>query len=355
MEDKIRVMVVDDSAFMRRILSNIINSDEQLTVVATAMNGEDAIKKIPIIEPDVITLDVIMPKMNGLETLKYIMEHFPKPVIMISSQTDEHSDVTIRCFEMGAIDVIHKPSGSVSLDIYKKQNLIFEKIKYAANANLQIDNNKVEESVHIKFAKFEDFEGIRTIVGVGISTGGPKTLFKIIPMFPEKLGAPILISQHMPENFTKSFADRLNELSSLYVKEAEDGEIVKNNTVYIAKGGHQLLLRNSGEHYFLRVSKLPETIYKPSVDLMFNSISENFSGYIVGVIMTGMGKDGSEGLKRIQSKDGYIIAQDKETSVVCGMPCAARKAVKVDKVLAYNKIPAEVVRIISEKKVSNAV
>ncbi len=346
MGEKIKVMVVDDSAFMRRALSNIINSDDNLLVVATAINGDDAIKKIPIVKPDVITLDVIMPKMNGLETLKYIMEHFPTPVVMVSSQTDENSDVTVRCLELGALDVVHKPSGSVSLDMYKKENLIIEKIIHAAKANLNAHKEEKTPEILKSINKSND-SGIKNIVGLGISTGGPKTLLNIIPALPEKLGAPVLIAQHMPENFTKSFADRLNELSRIYVKEAEDGEDLKNNVVYIAKGGHQLLL-NKGRHgYFLKVDKLPETIYKPSVDLLLSSIAENFNGKMIGIVMTGMGSDGSIGLKRLKDKGGYAIVQDKETSVVCGMPCAARKVVKVDKVLPFNKIPEEIVKFLN--------
>ena len=344
----ISVMVVDDSAFMRKILSDLINSSKDLKVVATSHNGKDAIVKIPIVKPDVITLDIIMPEMDGIETLKYIMAHFPTPVIMVSSLTDDNSKETTEALILGAVDFVHKPSGSISLDMYKKKEQLIEKIKAAAKSNLQIYKEDLKKGKvnKVKITKNYIKNEIESIIGIGISTGGPRALLNMIPLFPENIGAPILISQHMPERFTKSFAERLDEVSTIKVKEAEDGEELKNDIVYIAKGNHHLLLKrkdNDGK-YILRTPKEPETIYKPSVDLMFESIAKNFSGNIIGIIMTGMGNDGSKGLVYVKEKGGYIIAQNEETCVVFGMPSSAIKEGIVDIVIPYMSIPEIVLK-----------
>lgn len=238
----IRVLVVDDSAFMRKMISDFLTEEKQIEVIGTARNGEEALKKIELLKPDVITLDIEMPVMNGTDTLRKIIELYQLPVIMVSSQTQQGKECTINCLEIGAFDFITKPSGSISLDLYKIKEQLVERViaaglsgqqKAAAPAVIRPEPKRIAKPAVSQSKSGTD----RHIVCIGTSTGGPRALQKVIPKLPKDLNAPVVVVQHMPEGFTASLADRLNHLSDIHVKEAKDGEAALNGCVYIAPGG----------------------------------------------------------------------------------------------------------------------
>jgi two-component system, chemotaxis family, protein-glutamate methylesterase/glutaminase len=348
---KINVLVVDDSAFMRKLITDFLEEDDRLQVIGTARNGQDALKKTEELHPDVMTLDVEMPVMNGIETLEYIMKTNPIPVVMLSSTTYEGAYNTVLAMQYGAIDFVAKPSGAISLDLHKVKEQLIEKVILASKANLhtfEIDerptfpqntrllsdkNNRIElcssngnNAVSVKQAK--------SIVCIGTSTGGPKALQEVLTRLPKGLGVPILIVQHMPPGFTKSLASRLNSLSDLNVKEAEDGEILQKDTVYIAPGGYHMIVRKVGTALRAHLDKSePRKGHRPSVDVLFESISQLKDYKKIAVILTGMGTDGTEGLKALKSVGNtFAIAESEETSIVYGMPKSAIGASLVDEV-----------------------
>ena len=313
----IKVLVVDDSAFMRQLITDLLSNDNRIKVVGTARNGQEAIEKIKALSPDCVTLDIEMPIMDGIETLKEIMTHHPLPVIMLSSTTKEDAYNTIRAMEIGAFDFVSKPSGSISLDLYKVIDELIQKIIETKHVNLT--RLKVAEPFKKLIEKpkrpitSQLHRNTRKIVLIGTSTGGPRALEKVLTQIPKDLDAPILIVQHMPGGFTKSLAQRLNHACAIHVKEAENGEILSNGVAYIAPGGKHLLVRQVGKTLACELSDLPEeTRHRPSVNILFQSASKLKNIKKVAVILTGMGSDGSEGLKDLkQSKDVYAIAESE--------------------------------------------
>jgi two-component system chemotaxis response regulator CheB len=339
-----KVLVVDDSAFMRKALSIMIESDPSLEVVGSARDGNEAIEKVESLNPDLVTLDVEMPRMGGLEALKSIMESNPVPVLMVSSMTNEGAGATLDALELGAIDFIPKKLSYVSLDILKIKEELLSKIKHIAKRKHVLmarykcfkackTASKIASSVapppiinsenRIKFAKkyTNRLSHPINIIAIGCSTGGPMALQKIIPGIPPSIPSPIIIAQHMPETFTASLAERLNVLSRINVKEAENNEPVEIGTVYIAPGGKHLLVKRDGAKAMIYLTEEPKNnLYKPSIDIMMNSIAESYGKYSMGVILTGMGQDGLDGVRTIKEKGGVVIAQDEESCVVYGMP-----------------------------------
>lgn len=339
MVKKIKILVVDDSAFMRKIITDFFREDPRLHVVGTAKNGQDALLKIEELQPDVMTLDVEMPIMNGLETLKQIMGKKPLPVIMLSSTTYEGAYNTVLAMQYGAIDFIAKPSGAISLDLYKIKEQLIEKVVLASKANLRafkkdsfvqntsltaVKNSRIELEIPRKTSG-EVEKKAKRVICIGTSTGGPKALQEVLSHLPRGMNAPVLVVQHMPPGFTKSLANRLNSLSELTVKEAEDGEILQKDTVYVAPGGYHLTVRKMGTAL---TAHLDETEarkgHRPSVDVLFESISQLKEYKKIAVILTGMGTDGTEGLKALKTTGNtYAIAESEETSIVYGMPKSA--------------------------------
>lgn len=352
-ERLIRVLVVDDSAFMRKVLTDILEEDQRLKVVATARNGQDAISKISILDPDVITLDIEMPVMNGFEALKEIMKTSPRPVVIVSSTTKEGADNTVRAMSYGAVDFIAKPSGSISLDMKKVQEELIEKVVLAANvklANLVHDSTQIEKKKEISYNKEVSKPPYRLLekklVVIGTSTGGPKALQQVLSKLPSDFKYPVFIVQHMPKGFTKSLADRLNSISKIQVKEAEDGEIVTNGVAYIAPGDYHLKVRNLGTTLAIDLEQTdPESGHRPSVDTMFRSVSDINQHSIIAVILTGMGSDGTKGLLELKSKRNVVaIVESEESAVVYGMPRAAIKTNKVDEVVHLDNIASAILR-----------
>lgn len=323
------VLVVDDSAFMRRLISDIVSATDEFRVVATARHGEDALQKIHELDPDIVTLDVEMPGLNGLETLGYIMSETPRPVVMLSAYTVEGGDLTLRALDYGAVDVVAKPSGTISLDIEKVADRLLDALRAAATANLA--NLPVQLSRQRRAARAAEpptaARAQRTAefaVAIAASTGGPRALVEVVPQISAPFGAAVLIVQHMPARFTTSLAERLNGLSPLPVREAVQNERVVADHVYLAPGDyHMRLVRDAGG---IRIALDQEpTLWgvRPAADHLFRSAADVYGANTVAAVLTGMGKDGAEGLRTIVDAGGWGIAQDRATSVIYGMPQAA--------------------------------
>ncbi|WP_349410517.1 chemotaxis response regulator protein-glutamate methylesterase [Pseudalkalibacillus sp. SCS-8] len=350
--NKIKVLVVDDSAFMRKILTDLLQDDRSIEVVGTARNGQDALEKIPRFNPDVITLDVEMPVMDGLETLKEIIRLHGLPVIMVSSVTQSGAKQTIEAMQQGAIDFIPKPSGSISLDIHKVQNDLIEKVKTVSGITVKDSSpsiTAIEDPVTInqreRASRNEEGDG-KKLIAIGTSTGGPKALVDVIANLPKGIASPVLIVQHMPVGFTRSLAERLNKLSELHVKEAEENEEIVNGTVYIAPGGYHLKVRENGDRIYVELDEHtpPTKGHRPSVDEMFMSIAKLKGYQKIAVIMTGMGADGSKGLLSLKEDGRTIaIAESEETCVVFGMPKAAIQTNQVDEIVRVDEISHRIV------------
>lgn len=348
-KDIIKVLVVDDSAFMRILISDILKSDNNIRVVGTAQNGVEAIAKAKELELDVITLDVEMPVMDGLTCIKELRKIRNIPVIMLSSLTEAGAEATIIALENGAVDFIMKPTEAFKINSQDKKDEIIEKVKMVKKLHL---NKAIEVSHEVSFKsnnfKFDTKEGrIKKIVAIGTSTGGPKALQDVIPLIPKSAPAAYLIVQHMPPMFTKNFADRLNMLSEISVKEAEDGDLIKQGHAYVAPGGYHMVIEGKKENN-LKIKLTRDTPYfglRPSVDVMMNSLSKTGIKNVIGVIMTGMGKDGREGLINLKkSNNGFIISQDENSCVVYGMPKAAFEANVVDVVVPLTEITSEIMK-----------
>lgn len=337
---KKRVLVVDDSALMRKLISDMINSSPDFEVVGTARDGEDALKKAGQLRPDVVTMDVEMPRVNGLEALAHIMMHMPTPVIMLSALTKEGTETTIRALELGAVDFIAKPGGkSISMSIEEIRDELLRKIRVAVHAK--------PRRLYISRKKKHLLPKIRnesTAIVFGASTGGPGTLIDILQALPADM-PPIFIVQHMPPGFTSSFARRLNTLSRLEVKEAEDGDAIKKGMGYVAPGDYHMLIRNGR----IRLSHGPKLhSVRPAVDITMESAAESYGRNAIGVLLTGMGSDGAEGLKKIRASGGRTIAEAEQTCVVFGMPKAAIEAGAAEVVVPSYKIPVEIIRMLGK-------
>ncbi|WP_411955467.1 protein-glutamate methylesterase/protein-glutamine glutaminase [Alkalibacillus sp. S2W] len=326
--DKKRVLVIDDSAFMRKVISDIINDDSSLEVIGTARNGEDGLKKVEKLNPDVVTLDIEMPIMDGLTALKRIMDDYPTPVIMLSSLTYEGAESTITALQYGAIDFINKTSGSISLDLAQKSAEICEKVKDAAHAKLHKSMALLPEATPNELTinrnqPSKKFQHEQTLVVVGVSTGGPKALQELLSRIPESFSCPILIVQHMPAKFTRSLAERLDRLSEISVKEVQHGELLKRGHAYIAPGDNHFEVKSIGRSLAAIIEQTPAVNgHRPSVNKLFKSVAGVSHMNKVAVVLTGMGSDGTEGAKHLKEQDSstYLIAESKETAVIYGMP-----------------------------------
>jgi len=352
--DKIKVLIVDDSAVVRQTLAQIISSDPMLEVLGTASDPFFAAKKISDEIPDVITLDVEMPRMDGLTFLKKIMSQHPIPVVIISSLTDTGTATGIKALEYGAVDIITKPQMNTKQFIEESQIRICDAIKAAANARLQrrriVESIKVEPklSADAILAAFPTNQSmIKTteiVVAVGASTGGTEALSTFLQALP--IDTPgIVIVQHMPEKFTQSFANRLNEICKINVKEAKDGDNVLRGLALIAPGNFHMLLKRSGARYYVEVKEGPlVNRHRPSVDVLFRSTARYAGANAIGIIMTGMGDDGARGLLEMKEAGAKTIAQDEKTCVVFGMPKEAIKLGAADKVLPLDSIAPFITR-----------
>lgn len=352
MKNKVKILVVDDSAFMRRVISDIINSDNRFMVVGTAKNGEEGLQKIEELDPDVVTLDIDMPSMDGLEMLGVLMKTGFKPILVISALTKEDADTTIKALELGAVDFVMKPKNIFRMNEEELKTQILEKILIASKIDrLHIkDGRKMENHTMRNRKLLSPNSNVKKIVAIGTSTGGPRALQEVLPYIPKDLPASYIIVQHMPPGFTKSLAERLNALSDITIKEAEDKDILHPGVAYIAPGDYHILIEkaNQDSDYQIRLSSTPPTAgHRPSVNVMLNSLAETSLNNIVGVIMTGMGTDGCEGMKNIKSKkNAYVIAQNEKTCVVYGMPKAVIEAGIADVVVPLQQIAKEIIKVV---------
>lgn len=398
MENKINVLVVDDSALMRNLVSKIINSSPNLNVVATAMNGKFALEKIPQCNPDIIVLDVEMPVMNGLQFLQERKNRkIDIPVIMLSSVTSEGAVVTMQCLEMGACDFIQKPSGSISLDINKVAVRLTELVtSYGGNyaskkrglsgaalhtyLTLDEKTNKIEikktsEEEPVKETSREEAEnlipnsfltpgwvappkkieavtpirepGRIEIIALGISTGGPNALREVFADLSPDIKVPMLVVQHMPAGFTHEFAMSLDSICPLEVKEAQDGDILKPGRVLIAPGNHHIIVEKRSLASIVRVIDTePRNGHRPSVDVLFESVAKTYQNHALGIIMTGMGRDGAEELAEMRKQGARTLGQDKESSIVYGMPKVAHELGGVEKQVPLSEMASEINTIV---------
>lgn len=349
--DKIRVLIVDDSAVVRQTLSEIINADSRLVVSATAQDPFMAAEKIRIQTPDVITLDLEMPRMDGLTFLGKIMSQHPIPVIMCSSLTEKGSESALRALELGAVDVIEKPRLGTREYLEEARVQICDILVAAATSRLKPFRppNKVEPKLtaDVIMARPTSQAMIRTtekVVVVGASTGGTEALKVFLMALPED-SPGIVIVQHMPVHFTRAFADRLNTTCRIDVKEAENDDTILRGRALIAPGNRHLLLKRSGSRYYVQIKDGPlVSRHRPSVDVLFRSSARYAGPNALGVIMTGMGDDGAQGMLEMKTAGAFTVAQDEATCVVFGMPKEALKRNAVDKVLPLQGIAIEVLR-----------
>lgn len=346
----VKVLIVDDSAFMRNALTSMLSSDKEIEVVGTAKDGLEALEKIISLKPDIVTMDVEMPRMDGLTALKIIMEKNPLPVIMVSSMTTEGAKTTLEALDIGAVDFIPKNLSELSVNIIKIRDVLIEKVKNISKRGFIKRRLRIEKEhrpVEIVKNIHTNITGSRRvgIISIGTSTGGPKALQEVIPKLPKELPVPVVIAQHMPPAFTKPFAERLNQLSEIKVKEAEEGEPLTPGVVLIAPGrGNMRVVRKRGIETVVSITENKEEFqYRPSVDALMLSVAECFPGRALGVIMTGMGNDGLKGLIAIKKTGGRVFAQNEETCIVYGMPKAVVDAGIADKVLPLEEMAGEII------------
>jgi two-component system chemotaxis response regulator CheB len=338
---------------MRLLISDILNSDREIEVVATARDGEDGIKKVTKLRPDVVTLDIEMPRLDGLHALGYIMSEIPTPVVMISAHTRKGADAAFRALEYGAVDFVSKPSDPISGGMRSIADELIAKVKMAAVADL--DNLKFirPDKTHENYLTIRPKKNVRgvKVVAIGASTGGPRALVEVLTRLDPDIPAGLLIVQHMAGGFTKTFASRLDRESRLSVKEAEGGDRIEQGKALIAPGDHHMTVKRdtSGKESLGTISLNQDPpVYglRPTVDIMMLSAAEIYGDRAIGVILTGMGSDGAMGMKAIKANKGKTIAQDRETCVVYGMPQAAVKEGVVDKVVPLDKIAKEIMKLV---------
>ncbi|GEL06676.1 protein-glutamate methylesterase/protein-glutamine glutaminase [Salisediminibacterium halotolerans] len=340
----IKVLVVDDSAFMRKMLADMLDSHEQIEVIAKARNGQQALEKVVSFKPDVVTMDVEMPVMSGIDALKNIMANHPVPVIMVSSVTKDGANTTFEAMSYGAVDFIAKPSGAMSLKMQTVQADLIAKVLAAASVEMpKLTDQKIFSSVvqpnHENKYPIPNGPDV-TVAAIGTSTGGPKALHHLLTALPAEFPCPILIVQHMPEGFTKSLAERLNARANITVKEAENGERLKKGVAYLCPGGYHLKVKELGTSVGVLLDQSdPVNGHRPSVDSMLLSLASSSISRVIAVIMTGMGADGKKGLIELKHcKTTAAIAESEKTSVVYGMPKAARETGLVDEVVDLHDI-----------------
>ncbi|HEX7012522.1 MAG TPA: chemotaxis response regulator protein-glutamate methylesterase [Steroidobacteraceae bacterium] len=361
----IKVLIVDDSALVRKLLSEMLCRDREIEVVGTAADPYAARERIKQLNPDVITLDVEMPRMDGLTFLENLMRLRPMPVVMVSSLTQRGADVTLRALELGAIDFVAKPRVDIAGSLGSYADELIAKVKMAAGARVTARTSPPRPTLHLDPRQSADAvipatssrRVLRTtdrIVAVGASTGGTEAIRELLSALPADAPA-MVISQHIPAAFSKPFAERMNRCSAMSVCEAQDGQHILPGHVYIAPGDQHLLIERDGARYRCRLSSAAHVNrHRPSVDVMFRSVAQNVGPNALGVLLTGMGDDGARGLKEMLEAGAHTIAQDEATSVVWGMPGAAVKMGAAAQVLALRRIPAEILSIMSESRAARA-
>jgi two-component system, chemotaxis family, protein-glutamate methylesterase/glutaminase len=337
----VRILVVDDSGFFRRRVTEMLSSDPNLQVIGSASNGQEAIDQTLALHPDVITMDIEMPVLDGIAATRRIMEKRPTPIIMFSSLTTDGAKATLDALDAGAVDFLPKRFEDISSDKNEVKRLLCERVRSLAHRPVQLrtsspaaaaksvaavlkprDTNLPQRTVGVAIAK-----GELRLVAIGTSTGGPVALQEVLTKIPKDFPVPVLLIQHMPGSFTPSFAQRLDGLCAIGVKEAQDGDVLRPGQAYLAPGGRQMLVEKRGNETILKImdAATPQT-YKPSVDITFTSIAKLFPKQTLAVVMTGMGADGREGARLLKQGGSHIWTQDESSCVVYGMPAAVKEA-----------------------------
>ncbi|HEX6630558.1 MAG TPA: chemotaxis-specific protein-glutamate methyltransferase CheB [Gemmatimonadaceae bacterium] len=334
------VLVVDDSAFMRRLVSELVESDPAFRVAGTAANGMEALRQVHALEPDLVTLDIAMPELDGLQALGYVMSETPRPVVMLTAAEGGEAELAMRALELGAVDFVRKPSGPISLDLALVRERLLQALHAAADANLAGAPLLVRPSRSPAFAaRRPAVDRARLVVVIACSTGGPRALAEIVPRLPPRLGAAVLVAQHMPPGFTAGLARRLDGLSALPVAEAVDGESLLADRVVIAPGGAHLLVEGTAGGARLRLAHTPPVWgVRPAADPLFESASACFGAAAVGVVLTGIGRDGAAGLHTLRARGGVGMVQDRTTATVYGMPQAALTTAGADRVVPLGDV-----------------
>ncbi len=339
-----KVVVADDSAFMRLVIARVLNEDDEIEVVGMASNGAEAVELVKSLHPSVVTLDVEMPIMDGLTALELIMRDCPTPVVMVSALTKEGAEVTMKALQLGAVDFIAKPSGSISLDFHKVKNELVGKVKAAARAKLRI--LPTLKPLRLIQAVSSEAPKEWAAVVIGASTGGPAAVRYVLSQLPSNLPAAVLLVQHMPVGFTKFFADNLNQVSALPVHEARDGETIQPQKVYLAPSGFHLLVERGGR---LKLDTSPPLHnVRPAADKTFDSAANVFKQKCIGIVMTGMGSDGAIGLLTVKELGGRKMVQAPETCVIPSMPESALKLGAAQESVPLEKLPQRITEVVNE-------
>lgn len=357
MVDKIKVLIIDDSALIRQMLTEILSSDKDIDVVGSAPDPFVAREKIKKLNPDVLTLDVEMPKMDGVSFLSNLMRLRPMPVVMVSTLTESGADITLQALELGAIDFVTKPKIDVSNSLEDYAEEIIGKVKVASKAKVSAIEQRVAANMDVsprysadailnKRASPRIFKTTDQLIAIGASTGGTEAIKEVLKEMSSDMPG-VVITQHIPGAFSRPFAERMNGISAMTVCQAEDGQQIIPGHAYIAPGEFHLLVERDGARYICRLNDGPAVNrHKPSVDVLFRSVAQNAGKNAIGVILTGMGNDGAAGLKEMQEQGARTIAQDEKTSVVWGMPGEAVKEGGVDEILALNKIARKLDKLV---------
>lgn len=375
---RIRVLVVDDSAFMRRVLHGIIATDPQLEVCGEARDGQDAVTQAEVLKPDVISMDINMPHMDGLQATEVIMSGNPRPILIVSSESKEGAEVTLKALELGAIDFVAKPSGGVDLDMHSVKEELCRKLKMASKVRVVRTASRLRLQQEIatsaprtepgvgggRFVKPQADQkpangngqpprGKFPIIVMASSTGGPATLMRFMPSFPADFPGAVIVVQHMPGNFTSQFSRQLGDVCPMRVKEADAGEIIVPGQIYVCPGAQHLRVSPTGR---ISLDDGPRVSgYRPCADLALESAADFAGPMAIGVILTGMGNDGAKGVQSIRNVGGHVIAQDESTAIIFGMPQEAIRTGAVDQVLPieaiYNAIEKRVLFVFGNAKV----
>jgi len=342
----IKVLIVDDSAIVRKILTKELSGYKDIEIIGTAVDPYMARDKIVKLKPDVITLDLEMPRMDGLSFLAKLMKHYPMPVVVVSSLTPRNSENALRALDLGAVEVLCKPGSAYStLDISLS---LVRAIRAAASARINKYQDRSRSLVEkIQLNKLL-VQTTHKVIAIGASTGGTKAIETVLSIMPATSPGMVIV-QHMPENFTKAFANRLNEICQVQVREACDNDSVVPGVALIAPGNHHMVLHRSGALYLIKIKEGPRVHYqRPSVDVLFQSVAKNAGRNAVGVLLTGMGADGAKGMLSMRESGAYTMAQDEDTSVVFGMPKEAINLGAIDKVVPLHCVAQEIINALHE-------
>ncbi len=359
MSDLTRVLIVDDSALARMVISRRVSLDPDIEVVGVAFDGVDALEKVKNLRPDVVTLDVEMPRMDGLTTLSHIMAECPTPVVMLSRLTEEDAEVTIKALEAGAVDFFLKPSMLDKGGLSKAIAGLTDKIKIAAKVDISrvvrtlragTPSYRGLESLSLYSAKTTGSRPQKNVVVIGSSTGGPKALCELVPGLPRNIPASILIVQHMPMGFTRSLAKRLGQISQVELREAAPGDKLKVGQALIAPGNYHIVVGGTDE--VILNQDTARNGVRPSIDITMESVAANPAYRCIGVVLTGMGSDGKDGAAAIKKSGGKVIVQDEPTSVIYGMPRSVVESGLADKVLPLPQIAQEIVEMCKARATS---